>query len=102
MADESGIDGSSSDRNLRPRIEISRWSRDIVPSYFKNFLDSYGGPISTLLAAQDKEGLRTNLQQFAKMLPQDSSFKEMAGMVCRRQDGSLYVSVVEGKIDEIS
>src|SRR3990167_2125240 len=100
MVDEGKLDNSSNNPRGHPSIEVSGWSRGLMPPYLKDFLDSSGVNISKSLDTNNKQDLEGLLEQFATTLPKDE-FKEVAVLVCRRQNGNLYVSTVEGNMDEI-
>lgn len=84
-----------------PPVIIAKGAEATTPAYFRDFLSRNSLGISESLGSNNVGGLSNQLRAFAEILPVDGSFKEIAALVCRQENGGLSVATVEGNIDEI-
>ena len=82
-------------------MEISKIDIEDLPPYYVDFLKRNREKLSISLRENNLDGLRDLLIEFEKVLPTDLNFKELASIIFRLRNGSLYVRGVSGDFDLI-
>ena len=80
-------------------VTIAKSAEKTTPGYFKEFMESEGIFLSIALREGNTGKIEEFLKRLSKNLPIDKTFKEIASFICRRKNGDLYISTVEGNID---
>jgi len=82
-------------------VEFFREAEETTPDYFRRFIGERATDFSMGLRNGDEDKLKELMVELSGLLPKNRSFKEIAAFLCRRQNGDMFVTTVDGNIDEI-
>lgn len=85
-----------------PKIEISKWAIGEIPPYFVTFIKDNGPIIVDVLRKGDQQGIKELLERLSRVLPTDTSFKEVLSLICVKKNGDLFIANTRGDFEEIS
>lgn len=84
-----------------PRIEISKWAIGEIPPYFKKFIEDNGLSFVSALRKGGIQEISKLLRSLSEVLPKDTSFREIASLICVRKNGDLFIACTRGDFERI-
>ena len=94
-------DGPTEVQMIPVKVEFSKWTGNVMPDGYKNFVSENALALSSALKKGDQEAMRILLAQYSESLPKGASFREIASIICAKKNGDIYISAAQGSIDTV-